>query len=207
MAIKLIFNQWREQMKTVRELTRKGDPRLNVFISAALKAQIETLAKQNRRRFQDEIIKRLAATLRLGINISECVYDEDHADAEKICQVIPREMLNALEQHAEAKQNSLDMEVAERLKTTLAKPNDFGFSPLLSQILHQKIKPAQYKNECTARQNAWLNLYQSEKLKLYLEFKKYLPKHFNEGFSDTHTTQPEINPPAIENTKNTKSAG
>lgn len=50
-------------MKVVRQLIHKGDPRLNVAIPKAIKATIIDVASVSKRSLQDEIIKRLAATI------------------------------------------------------------------------------------------------------------------------------------------------
>ena len=49
-------------MKTIRQLTQKGDPRLNVKIPIQLKQLLIESGKCSRRRPQDEVIRRLVAT-------------------------------------------------------------------------------------------------------------------------------------------------
>lgn len=48
----------------VRQLIKKGDPKLNVLIPKPVINSIKEAAKLCKRRHQDEIIKRLAATIR-----------------------------------------------------------------------------------------------------------------------------------------------
>lgn len=48
----------------VRQLTHKGDPRLNVKLPKALKMLMIGTANNGKRRLQDEVIKRLAATIK-----------------------------------------------------------------------------------------------------------------------------------------------
>ncbi len=47
----------------MRQLIQKGDPRLNILIPKTIKDCIFKAAKEAKRSHQDEIIKRLAATL------------------------------------------------------------------------------------------------------------------------------------------------
>lgn len=47
----------------MRQLIQKGDPRLNILIPRSIKDCIFKAAKEAKRSHQDEIIKRLAATL------------------------------------------------------------------------------------------------------------------------------------------------
>lgn len=51
-------------MKTIRQLIKKGDPKLHAQIPKALKGIIYQSAKQAKRKPQDEIIKRLTATFK-----------------------------------------------------------------------------------------------------------------------------------------------
>ncbi len=48
----------------MRQLTQKGDPRLNVSIPVILKQFLADSAKLGKRSIQDEVIKRLAATFK-----------------------------------------------------------------------------------------------------------------------------------------------
>lgn len=57
-------------MKNFTELTKLGDPQINVNIPKILINILLDLAKANKRRPQDEIIKRLAHTLRNSENYS-----------------------------------------------------------------------------------------------------------------------------------------
>lgn len=50
--------------KQLRQLTQKGDPRLNILLPKAIKNLIFDAAKVGNRRPQDEIIRRLAATIK-----------------------------------------------------------------------------------------------------------------------------------------------
>lgn len=49
---------------SMRQLISKGDPRLNVVIPKIIKSALQDAAKVGKRRPQDEIIKRLAATMK-----------------------------------------------------------------------------------------------------------------------------------------------
>lgn len=51
-------------MRYVREMTRKEDPRISVLLPKVLIEELMQLAKENKRRYQDEFIKRIARTLR-----------------------------------------------------------------------------------------------------------------------------------------------
>lgn len=48
----------------MRQLTQKGDPRLNVLLPISLKNFLKDSAKLNKRSLQDELIKRLAASFK-----------------------------------------------------------------------------------------------------------------------------------------------
>jgi hypothetical protein len=60
----------------MRQLTQKGDPRLNVSLPVILKKFLADSAKLSKRSLQDEIIKRLAATFKHceAFNALENVY-------------------------------------------------------------------------------------------------------------------------------------
>lgn len=47
----------------VRQLIKKGDPRLSVHIPKIIKDQLINASKIGKRRLQDEVIRRLAATI------------------------------------------------------------------------------------------------------------------------------------------------
>lgn len=50
--------------KHLRELTRKGDPLLKVKLPVLVHEMVQSSAKANRRKIQDEMIKRLAASFK-----------------------------------------------------------------------------------------------------------------------------------------------
>lgn len=101
---------------------------------------------------------------------------------EPLIQVIPSELLSELKYAADLNDVSLDTEITMRLIATFIEPNAFGFSPLLDSIMNTKISQTQAKLELEARRNAWLYMYQMEKLKLWVEFENKLPKDFKENF-------------------------
>ena len=51
-------------MDAIRQLTQKGDPRLNILMPKAIKRFLADAANAGKRRPQDEMIKRLAATMK-----------------------------------------------------------------------------------------------------------------------------------------------
>lgn len=51
-------------MKSLRQLTRKGDPVIRVQLPATIIRMIETEAKKNKRRRQDQFIKNIADTFK-----------------------------------------------------------------------------------------------------------------------------------------------
>lgn len=52
-------------MTSIRQLTQKGDPKLNVLLPKQMLISIKAAAKTGKRSHQDEIIKRLASTINL----------------------------------------------------------------------------------------------------------------------------------------------
>ena len=54
----------------IRQITQKGDPVLRIKLPNNVIALLKTLAKQNKRRYQDELIKRLAVSFKQN-NITE----------------------------------------------------------------------------------------------------------------------------------------
>ena len=50
----------------LRELTQKGDPMLRVKLPTLIHELVQISAKDNRRKIQDEVIKRLAASFKNG---------------------------------------------------------------------------------------------------------------------------------------------
>lgn len=55
----------------LRELTRKGDPVLRIKLPKLVQELMQTAAKENKRKIQDEVIKRLAASFK---NDSSCTH-------------------------------------------------------------------------------------------------------------------------------------
>lgn len=53
-----------QKPENIRHLIQKGDPRLNVQIPGTVKEFIAKAAKRGKRSIQDEIIRRLAATIK-----------------------------------------------------------------------------------------------------------------------------------------------
>lgn len=51
-------------MAMIRELTRKGDPMLRIQLPEQVLNALQTSAKSNKRRIQDEFVKRLAASFK-----------------------------------------------------------------------------------------------------------------------------------------------
>ena len=51
-------------MYTINEMIKKGDPMLRVNLPKSVINLLHSLAKQNKRPYQDELIKRLAASFR-----------------------------------------------------------------------------------------------------------------------------------------------
>ena len=58
-------------MKTIRQLTRKGDPIIRVKLPEIAIRMLESAAKQNKRRSQDQFIKTLAETFKNEIAFAE----------------------------------------------------------------------------------------------------------------------------------------
>lgn len=48
----------------LRELTRKGDPMLRIKLPELVQELMQAAAKENKRKVQDEVIKRLAASFK-----------------------------------------------------------------------------------------------------------------------------------------------
>lgn len=117
------------------------------------------------------------------ISLQELLASESANILEKLIQVIPKEMFNALKASAELKGTSVNAEVIARLVATLIEPNAFGFSPLLNALLHQKKSQAEILAEACALRRAWMCVYELDKLRLYLELEDKLPKDFKEKFT------------------------
>lgn len=98
-------------------------------------------------------------------------------------QVIPAEMMTAIKDAALAKGISIDTEIYTRLLATFIKPSAFGTDSTLNHILNQKTQAHQAKVESELRRKGWLYVYEIDKLRILLNLKDKLPKHFKENFS------------------------
>lgn len=58
-------------MKEFSELTKSGDPMLRIRLPKVIHQAVLQAAKKNKRRPQDEFIKRIKATLHAGSKVSE----------------------------------------------------------------------------------------------------------------------------------------
>lgn len=173
----------------IRQLTKRSDPKLNILIPKRTINLIKKAAKIGKRRHQDEIIKRLAATI-TNTNIYKTLMPHSNAskqlaskkDLEKLILTIPSEIMSFLKSSATEENHSIDTEVSLRLNTTLSHPSAFGFSALFDTLMNIKFTEADAKAEAEAQQKGWVYVYQKQKLRLYLELEDKLPKKFKEKF-------------------------
>ena len=101
---------------------------------------------------------------------------------EKYAQVISSDLMDVLKQSAEAKNISIDMEIALRLMAGLTHSDLNRDASLYSQIINKSFSHDDAIAECKRRREEALRLYETEKLRLYLRFEKNLPRDVKEGF-------------------------
>ncbi len=169
-------------MTTIRQMTQKGDPVIRTQLASDLMLMLQASAKQNKRRLQDEFIKRLAATLNHDIPLEISQNQDAQTNTEPHAQMISSEMLQALQQSAQANQRDLTMEINIRLYASIVTPESYGLSPVLDSILNCKFSHEAAVAECKNNHQRWLYLYEMEKLKLYLQFSNSLPRNIKENF-------------------------
>lgn len=112
-------------------------------------------------------------------------------ETEKLIQIIPAEMLKKITEAAASAGHSIDVEVSLRLIATFVNPGAFGFSALMDEIMNKKFAESDMRAEREAREKGWMHVYQTEKLRLFVEFEGRLPKKFKESF-DLENLQEEI---------------
>ncbi len=108
--------------------------------------------------------------------------NKDVSVLEKYIQVIPSELLNALQDSAYENGLSLDMEIAARLIACLSEPELNKENSLFQKILAKEFNIKEATAECKRKREAALYLYEVEKLRLFLRFEKSLPRQIKEGF-------------------------
>lgn len=174
-------------MKTLNQMTQKGDPMLRIMLGDAIRCLLQDSAKANKRRLQDEIIKRLAMSFEFETEFQELQFDllkrEDLAQNQnKFAQAISKEMIQAIQNAAALKGVAIDDEVASRLFATLLKPKSFGLNPTTLKVLNHHFGAPEAFAEVKRKKESWLYIYEMEKLRLYVEFKPNLPKDFKDEF-------------------------
>jgi hypothetical protein len=124
----------------MREMTQKGDPILRIQLPEVLQNELRLAAQQNKRRPQDEFIKRIAASFRAEGALGEMQFDM--LQAEKMtqnlmhfAQMIPSEMMASLKLYAERRGISVGQEIASRLFATFAEASALGVNMLSQNIL------------------------------------------------------------------------
>ena len=171
----------------MRELIQKGDPLVRVNMPKYIREALTISAKHNKRKFQDEVIKRLTMTFKFPEALLELQYDVlvDVIDpaAEKWAQVIPLEMVQVISQASTKKGLSVGEELLSRILATLKYPEQFGVNPLEVAIMQRKFTPKEAAAECDRRREGWVYLYEMCKLRLFIEFCPKLPRHVKENFT------------------------
>ncbi len=108
---------------------------------------------------------------------------ETYGSLEKYAQIISSEMMDALRKSAQVRGVSLDMEIALRLTTYMAEPDLTQDNILSQQILRLDFNERQAIAECKRKRESALYVYEMEKLKLFLQFEKNLPRNMKETFT------------------------
>lgn len=174
-------------MSNIRQMTRKGDPTLRIMLSKAIKFRLMESPKKNKRRPQDELIKRLAASVEHDRAFQSVQFDllqkqEVKENLSKFGQVVPSEMKEYFEKSAENKGISLELEIASRLQATFETPTVYGLDSLIDQILRVEFSTAEAVAECKRKREAALFVYEMEKLRLFMRFEQRLPSEMKEKF-------------------------
>lgn len=172
---------------SIRQMTQTGDPMLKIMLIKELKQKLEFSAKENKRRIQDEFIRRLAATFNhyiqedILINMTE---ELNHfQNIGRYAQIIPKPLMDSLQDAAQRKNFTLDQETNLRLLLSFKEGDSLNLNTLSEKILKQKFTFAQAVAECKHKRDASVYLYEIEKLSLYLAFKHRLPKTYQENFA------------------------
>lgn len=114
--------------------------------------------------------------------MTNTVLDIDPTLLNKYAQVIPSEMLEEIQDAANAKGLSLEVEIASRLMATFANPAEFGVATTSEAILNHSFTDKDAFDECKRNHESWLYLYEMEKLRLFMQFKQKLPRNIKESF-------------------------
>lgn len=161
--------------KGLRQYTQKGDPRLRVKLPLDLLEALFQEAKLNKRRPQDELSKRIAATFHHAAEykrhletLKELLY-EAPTDREYI-QIISRDLLNFLQHSADLNQHELSEEVFFRLKVSFIAEIKMGTIDAFSKIQYKKFTPKELEEQRIAALPGRMQLYELQKLELILRF-------------------------------------
>lgn len=102
---------------------------------------------------------------------------------EKYAQVVSKEMMHVLKESAYKRGVSLDIEIALRLAAMLDAPNLDEDNSLLNQIKHRKFTKQEKEAERQRTYEANLFLFEVEKLRHIVGYKRFLPPGYTENFS------------------------
>jgi len=175
------------RMSTIRQMIKKGDPMLRVELPESIVTQLQEQASQNKRKVQDEVIKRLSISLGNEAAFASHSFDMSQTLANevnvlKFSLVVPRELKDQLVKISKTSNLSLNDITALHLISTLKQPAAFGLNTASEKILKQSFSHKTAINECKRNHHNWLYLYEMEKLKLYMRFEKKLPRNLKEEF-------------------------
>lgn len=172
-------------MTMIRQMTQKGDPMLKVMLAEELKLQLLLNAKLNRRRVQDELIRSLAATFKFPEETLPFSREQlnQFANIGKYAQVIPRPLMDSLQNSAQKNNFDLTEEVNLRLLFAFKAQQALELNTLSEKILKHKFRLEEALAECKRNHEHWVYVYELEKLRLYVKFKHKLPRNIKEVFT------------------------
>jgi hypothetical protein len=170
-------------MMSIREMTEKGDPMIRIMLSEEMHGRLVAAAKENKRRPQDEFIKRMSRSLSAEFFEPEICAMAAENPAVKLIQVISAEMMDELKYQASSHGVTVDHEVGMRLFATFDQPHSFGLDCLSERILRQKFSASEAMAECKQNHLAWLYPYEIKKLRLLLSFQGKIPATVKEVFT------------------------
>ncbi len=165
----------------IRQYTQKGDPRLCVKLSAILVSALKQEAKENKRRFQDELAMRLSATFKNNIEyrtrasmvLPQLRNDDDLAP---YSQMISGEMLGMLLDAAALEQHSLDEEVSFRLKMSFMEAQALHTSQLCTKVIRHKLTKNTREAQRTLMEQGQRYIFELQQLEMNIRYESWLPE-------------------------------
>ena len=117
-----------------------------------------------------------------NLDINDFVTTIEATDLAKFAQIIPAELMQEIQTAAQTKNISVDVEILTRFLATFAKSTEMGTNTISEKIMKRDFTDEEAEAECKYKRQAWLYIYEINKLRCFLELEGKLPRHFKEKF-------------------------